>query len=62
MDRCLAKVGQLYEQRASDQRIGTYLRRWWQWVCSGVKQELLGVSLFRVLGERTCLQLLFRPF
>ncbi|NEO79490.1 reverse transcriptase/maturase family protein [Moorena sp. SIO4G3] len=43
VERCLAKVAQLYEQCASDQRIGTYLRRWWQWVCSGVNLATSGI-------------------
>ena len=31
------KVSRLYEQGADDIRIEAYLKRWWQWVRSGVQ-------------------------
>jgi hypothetical protein len=34
--RCLEKVSRLYEQGASEGRIGEYVGRWWQWVRGGV--------------------------
>jgi len=43
------KVFQLYEQGADDERIETYLKRWWQWVRSGVDGVLCaGVPLVGV--------------
>ncbi|NEP87553.1 MAG: hypothetical protein F6K18_12385 [Okeania sp. SIO2C2] len=41
VDKMKAKVALLYEQGASDWRIGDYLRRWVSWVRGG----LLGVEL-----------------
>ncbi len=38
VERCLAKVYWLYEQGASVERIGEYLRHWWRWVRSGVEE------------------------
>ncbi|MGD1703152.1 reverse transcriptase domain-containing protein [Dapis sp. BLCC M229] len=40
VERCMVKVARLYEQGASDERIGLYLRRWWQWVKSGVDRVM----------------------
>lgn len=40
VQRCLEKVSRLYEQGADDIRIGKYVRRWLQWVRSGVDGEL----------------------
>ncbi len=36
VDRMLDKVALLYEQGADEKRIESYLKRWWQWVRSGV--------------------------
>ncbi len=36
VERCLEKVARLYEQGASVERIGQYLRRWWHWVRGGI--------------------------
>ncbi len=36
VSRMLDKVSRLDEQGADDVRIETYLKRWWQWVRSGV--------------------------
>ena len=36
VERMVAKVLRLYEQGADQVRIEAYLRRWWQWVRSGV--------------------------
>jgi len=36
VDRFLEKVSRLYEQGATECRIGEYIRRWWIWAISGV--------------------------
>ncbi len=36
VNRMRSKVSRLYEQGANQVRIETYLRRWWQWVRTGV--------------------------
>ena len=36
VERMLDKVSRLYEQGADDIRVETYLKRWWQWVRSGI--------------------------
>ena len=36
VERMLEKVSRLYEQGAEELRIEAYLKRWWQWVRSGV--------------------------
>ncbi len=36
VERMVDKVSRLYEPGADDFRIETYLKRWWQWVLSGV--------------------------
>lgn len=38
VERCMAKISRLYEQGASEKRIGEYLRHWWTWVRSGVEE------------------------
>ncbi len=53
VERCLEKVSRLYEQGASDVRIGEYLRRWWQWVRSGVNGVLMvGDRIFEWVCDR----------
>lgn len=41
VERMVDKVSRLYEQGADDIRIGTYLKRSWQWVKTGVDGCLL---------------------
>jgi hypothetical protein len=36
VERMVVKVSRLYKQGADDIRIETYLKRWWQWVRTGV--------------------------
>ncbi|NEO01395.1 MAG: reverse transcriptase, partial [Moorea sp. SIO3I7] len=49
VSRMLDKVSRLYEQNADDERIETYLKRWWRWVRSGVDGILcVGVPLVGV--------------
>ena len=36
VERFAERVSQLYEQGAGENRIEEYVRRWWQWVRSGV--------------------------
>jgi len=36
VERCIERMNPLYEQGADAVRIGKYVRRWWQWVRSGV--------------------------
>ena len=36
VERMVDKVSRLYEQGADELRIEAYLKRWWQWVRSGV--------------------------
>ena len=36
VERMINKVARLYEQGADEVRIETYLKRWWQWVRTGV--------------------------
>ena len=50
VDRMLEKVSQLYEQGADELRIETYLKRWWQWVRSGVD----GVLRVVAMGTELC--------
>ena len=44
VERMMAKVLRLYEQGADQVRIEAYLRRWWQWVRSGVNGFLKRVD------------------
>ena len=46
VDRMVQKVAWLYEQGADDLRIEAYLKRWWQWVRSGVDGVLSAGALF----------------
>jgi hypothetical protein len=59
VERMVAKVSRLYEQGADEQRIETYLKRWWRWVKGGVKDLLLSggciVIQFLGLGQRRVL-------
>ncbi len=45
VDRMLEKVSRLYEQGANQVRIEAYLRRWWQWVRTGVNNYYLPLSV-----------------
>ena len=44
VERMLDKVSRLYEQGADKLRIENYLKRWWQWVRSGVDGVLRVVA------------------
>ncbi len=45
VERMLDKVSRLYEQGAlEEQRIEAYLKRWWQWVRSGVDGFLSAIA------------------
>jgi hypothetical protein len=51
IQRFLDKIRQLYEQGASECRIGEYVKRWWRWVRSGVLLKGWNVvSVFVVLN------------
>ena len=41
VERMVDKVSRLYEQGADELRIEAYLKRWWQWVRSGVDGVLM---------------------
>ncbi len=41
VERCVERMTRLYEQGADQVRIGDYLRRWWQWVRSGLDGYLV---------------------
>ncbi len=59
----LEKVARLYEQGADADRIGQYIKGWWQWVRAGI--DLLGAFgldikmywhyLVKQLGGRGCM-------
>ena len=59
VDRMVAKVSRLYEQGADRVRIEAYLRRWWQWVRTGVDEVLCVISCFGLFGFGWCVRLPF---
>ena len=44
VERCVAKVSQLYEHGAARSRIGDYVRHWARWVRAGVRLGNRGVA------------------
>ena len=48
VSRMLDKVARLYEQDADEQRIEAYLKRWWQWVRTGVDGFLISAYAFQL--------------
>lgn len=54
VQRCLEKVSRLYEQGADAIRIGKYVRRWLQWVRSGVDGELLVGDVSGLVNGSLC--------
>ncbi|MBM0744182.1 hypothetical protein JOY44_21620 [Phormidium sp. CLA17] len=53
MERFAERVSQLYEQGAGENRIEEKVRRWWQWVRSGVGL-LLGIDSCRLEWGLCC--------
>ena len=49
----VARMARLYEQGASDARIGNYVRRWYGWVNSGLKDVADGMSMPPMSGNLT---------
>ncbi len=58
--RMLKRVSRLYEQGADDERIETYVWRWWLWVISGVDGVLRAgeFSFFVCVGALLCIRTL----
>ena len=57
VDRMLERASRLYEQGADNERIETYVRRWWRWVISGVDGVLSALPLFDIFLHWQILQL-----